>query len=736
GLIWAGGYGGGVQRHNTGNTAFRVRGPEGPVGGVLQDANFRAVLELADGRLWLGTQENGVAILDADLHLLDAIRPQPERADGLGAGRVTGLAQTRDGRVWLGGDAGLYRYDLTTGRLRAYRAGQGRARRLLADPNGDLWIATEDGLFRHSYRADRIERLSAENGDPVSGDINALALDSAGRLWVGTENGLAVLEAGATHLRRLRNDSGTGLRHALVLGLLIDSKDQLWVDTPEGLHRMTAFDGAQAEFDAVSLRLGIAGRPFGANLLEDDNGRIWTHLFVFDPASGEVHELTQADGVDIGTGWFRAYQRSRDGRLLFGGSRGLLVVDPARFRPSNYAPPLVVTELKVDGESVAPGLFEQGLSLHPGQRSFSVEFSALDFSAPERCLYQYRLQGYDSRWNDTDANFRVAAYSNLAPGQYRLEIRGSNRSGEWNPQALALDIRVLPAWWQHWLFRSAMVVLASLMVWLLVHLRTRYLHQRRQLLEVKVAARTAELEAVSQALQEKSLALEEASVTDPLTGLRNRRFLSQHIDTDIALSIRQHEAQLRLGHAAVGCDLIFFMIDIDHFKQVNDLHGHSAGDAVLVQMTERLRLVFRDSDYLIRWGGEEFLIVARATDRSYATILAERARRQVAEHAFVIGDGLTLAKTCSIGFAGFPLQPEHPRALAWGDVVDVVDLALYAAKRAGRDGWVGLQTTPGSAIGGEIKRRLPTLLREDRIRVLSSLPIDSVLAGLGDPDAG
>lgn len=131
-----------------------------------------------------------------------------------------------------------------------------------------------------------------------------------------------------------------------------------------------------------------------------------------DPGSGAVHELTRADGVDFGTGWFRADAKTRDGRLLFGGSNGLLVVDPAGFSAWDYAPPVVATELKVDGRAQPLGDPSRGLTLAPAQRGFSVEFAALDLSAAERNRYAYRLDGFDFGWTDTDANYRVATYSN------------------------------------------------------------------------------------------------------------------------------------------------------------------------------------------------------------------------------------------------------------------------------------------------------------------------------------
>lgn len=132
------------------------------------------------------------------------------------------------------------------------------------------------------------------------------------------------------------------------------------------------------------------------------------------------------------------------------------------------------------------------------------------------------------------------------------------------------------------------------------------------------------------------------------------------------------------------------MVDIDHFKEVNDRWGHDAGDAVLQQMRARLESVFRESDHLVRWGGEEFLIVVRATSRQRACELAERARRAVGDHEFRLPGGQTVRRSCSIGFACLPLSRSHPQAMGWDAVQSLADAALMQAKAEGRDPWIGV----------------------------------------------
>jgi diguanylate cyclase (GGDEF)-like protein len=144
---------------------------------------------------------------------------------------------------------------------------------------------------------------------------------------------------------------------------------------------------------------------------------------------------------------------------------------------------------------------------------------------------------------------------------------------------------------------------------------------------------------------------------------------------------------------------------------------------VLVQMAQRLRNLFRESDYLIRWGGEEFLVVARATNRSEAEAVAERIRAAVANEAFELADGTTLSKSCSIGFASYPFFPDQPRILSWSQVLELADQSLYMAKNGGRNQWIGLYGMACSQPDGVFQRLMRQTIKAvqaGEVRLVSS----------------
>ena len=524
GWLWLGGYGSGLQRYDPRNRSIQVRRHDDGFGGVFADPNVRSVLERRDGTIWVGTQERGIAVFDHDFRLIDGFRIGPEATHGLGTGRVMGIAELDDDSLWIGSDSGVYRFDPASRRFIDRRVvGEGRIRRLLAGQDNLLWIATDDGLHRLDAGRGTLTRVDLQDGSVLSGDVNALAQEADGRLWVGGEKGLFSLEPGDDVLTPRFGAPGQELIHNLVVGLLVDRRGQLWVDTSHGLHRMVGRSAAGLQFAPIGQQLGIAGQPFGANLLEDARGRLWTHLYVYDPDAASVHELSQADGVDIGTGWFRAYGSGRDGRLFFGGSRGLLVVAPDRFDPRHYAPPVVATELKIDGITAPAGALESGLSLPPEARSFAVEFSALDFSDPSRNRYRYRLHGFDRDWIDTGSSYRVANYGNLWPGAYELEVQGSNRNGVFSPHGLRVPVRVLPAYWQSVWFLAFALLGASALVWLGIRWRTARSEARATQLQEVVEARTRELrqakESAESALQELTGAQRQLIASEKMASL-------------------------------------------------------------------------------------------------------------------------------------------------------------------------------------------------------------------------
>jgi signal transduction histidine kinase/streptogramin lyase len=489
GLVWVGGFGSGIQWHDPYEADWLTVSDRLEGRGVrVDDPNLGAILELADGRMLFGLRGAGLLLSDERLKVLLHL-------DGREGGAlrpwhwVTALTQRADGRVLIGTRDGLFVWDAVgTGTPRALAA-EGEAamtryvRRLFTARDGDIWIGTGNGAFRMQETKEglRIKRVSVLPGGVLGGEVNAFAEEPDGTLWIG---GAVGLFRGAPSGPFMRVSVGGG--YPVVVGLLLDERGRLWVDTNEGLFREDEGGGfARLQIPGVPV-----GGAFGANLLMDQRGRLWTHRFVLDPASGRADPLPVNLELDFGTGWFRSYARRADGLFLFGGSRGLLVLDPSRYGEPPSLPPPLATQVQVGGRDHPSA---KTLRLEPRARSLSIRFASPDVRRAERLLYRYRLDGLEEEWNLVDARQRLASYRSLPPGRYLFAVAAGDR-GEWG-ELLRIEVEVIPQWWERtvaWVAAAALLALAVLGAW---RLRTRALRLRAAELERRVSERTAELRA-------------------------------------------------------------------------------------------------------------------------------------------------------------------------------------------------------------------------------------------------
>jgi len=234
---------------------------------------------------------------------------------------------------------------------------------------------------------------------------------------------------------------------------------------------------------------------------------------------------------------------------------------------------------------------------------------------------------------------------------------------------------------------------------LIAHLR-RLEAERAQRLEQLAD----ELTQRTRALDTANERLHQAATTDTLTGLPNRRFFLQSIAGDIALVQRAYDDTSTEGEQSANRDLGFLMVDIDHFKQVNDAYGHEAGDSVLKIVAETIAAVVRETDSVVRWGGEEFLVVARRTRRETVALLAERIRVCVASTPARTSHSGSVHLTCSVGYATYPFG--GLQGFSWEDVVALADSAMLLAKRRGRDRSIGFQFSGTQLNPGDRERVL------------------------------
>lgn len=677
----------------------------------------RTIFQDREGELWVGT----------DKGLVRAHSGGFTRLPGTEGNVVRSVQEGPDGRFYLAGlPVEVLRTDPRTGRIERFGREAGlrgkRIFRMLLDPEGVLWVATDGGGLLSARTGQgplRFEPVVLPQGDPYE-YVSGLALDGQGRLWVAGERGLAVLEKGAW--RRFTGADGLKQTHAAYVLARRNGDLVLAYFEATGLSRIRYEGGRLSVGDLIPPSSGLHAQKVYM-MGEDRAGRLWvgTGQGVFLFAGGMEEHYGAEDGLvgeDVNN---MAFLEDRQGSLWIGTLAGLARFD-ARTQVPTPPPPATVLLATALGARAWDGPPPEGLRLGHRENALEVRFAGLSFQRENAVESQTRLVGLEPEWRGTRSReLRIPA---LPPGDYRFEVRSRIGQGPWGP-VQGFGFRISPAWWQGWAFRLGAAAGLLGLGWLLHRFRLQGLSRRNAQLEAVVSERTRALQSANEALRAQSL-------TDPLTGLHNRRFLGACLPEDLALVNRTHR-ELRGGNSArtaLNVDIVFLMVDLDRFKAVNDRYGHAAGDGVLQQMAEILRGATRDSDSVIRWGGEEFLVVGRNTCRRDCSILAERIRARVEAHRFALPEGGALNCTCSLGFAFYPLVGDRPDHVFWEQVVDLADRALYAAKRGGRNAWVGLlprtdlragQIAPAPA------QDLRTLISLQDLEVVTSLPEGTAL---------
>jgi diguanylate cyclase (GGDEF)-like protein len=537
--------------------------------------------------------------------------------------------------------------------------------RLLRDRNGTIWAATRGGgLLRKPESELRFSFVSLPNGT-VDEEFRDIIEDHDGVIWAAGQHGLARFAHG--EWRRYTTRDGLYRDHVAYIRELANFDLLVTYFEPLGIARVQRHgnDGIRVVETMDTNNKLSQGKVYIVG--EDKQQRLWigTGAGVDVIQNSTVDRFSSGDGLAGDDTDAQAFLCDERGEVFVGTSSGFSRFVARRDPPKLAAPPVVITNASVDRD----------------RKGFDATFSALSYFKPALVEYETRLAGFDDAWQR--ATEPHARWSRLPPGQYRFEARARLRPGVWSAPASTRFV-IPPAWWQTMWARAAAFLLIVALLFLGYRWRVAFLRRRNAELEALVEQRTHEL-----ALANESLL--NLSVTDALTGTKNRRYLQLCMPEYTSDVLRRYEMLMRTGAdpTRANADLVFLMIDIDRFKDINDRFGHAAGDATLIGFMRLLVTVMRDSDTLVRWGGEEFLYIARNTSRGEASAIAERIRAAVEEHEFAIDDTTFVKLTCSIGFAAFPFLAEDPARNGWEEVVDVADLCLYAAKRAGRNCWVG-----------------------------------------------
>ena len=716
GLMWFGTKWQGLNTWNPRSWAYGFEPAKEITSSGESQPNVMSIVTDGSDRVWIGTFGDGLNVVNRATGEIRKYRNDPASDYRIDDDRVMSLMRDRSGRIWVGTmRSGITVLQPDTNESVTFQHDPGDASSLSAngimamyeDRNGLVWVGTfGGGISRYNPETGVFTRFTADPADPralSSNRVTSFAEDQDGRIWIGTDSGgLNLFEpaTGAFHqFRHDPNDPAT-LAADTIYSVNVDATNTVWIGTNGGgLDRVVGNPAypATLTFANTSQVDGLANNViYGVQF--DNAGWIWmsTNYGVsrFHPETGEIKNLHRKDGLQSEEFNFGAHHRAESGELFFGGHNGFNAFTPEAITPSKVIPLIALTGFFITGDSTKADLpteMTEGFEISWKDDVVAFEFAVMDYAAPELNRFAYKLEGFDEDWIDLGNRNRIT-YTDLDDGNYLLRVKAANSEGVWNEAGFAVPIRVTAAPWDSWwAYLGYIAVIAQLggALWLGHKRKLRREEEYSHRLEQEVNARTHKLLGKNQQLRELNQALQESSLSDPLTGLRNRRFVFEEISRDLDV------IQRRLSDERDGVDtgdiseLVFMMIDLDNFKPINDTYGHAAGDQMLIELRDVLLGICRRSDFVIRWGGDEFVVIAKQTRPDEAEALAERIRTSVADHNFKLSDGQIVRTTCSVGFVTYPLFRAQAEEANLDQIICLADGLMYEAKKQ-RNAWVGL----------------------------------------------
>ena len=636
---------------------------------------IRALHIGANRRLWIGTY-GGVQWVDADRRESGQMWPLqtlPWSLTRTESRFLWSIEEDANRDLWLGTGAGFYRHSAGTLISMTPAVDSGRCALLTGD--GRRYVGGVFGLFRvESDVLVRVPLREAGGAADAGAEPPVWSLSELdGELWVGTGEGLYRLAAN----EQLIAHHGVGIGRSELPGAQVLQQrrtpdGRVWQVTSGGLVEVLG-DAKKREFAPQPALLAAQARS-PVSIEVDGEGKIWLGtprgLVRYDPVRSSVEIFGLSDGL-VSEQLMLNASASDGERLYFGTYSGLISVAPEQLpqRQAELAPR--VTKMRLGQDAWQPNSGE--LSLAHDHAPLQLELSALHYRWPERVRYAYRWSGREAEFTEL-GDARSALFSNLPSGTHTLELR-AELAGPFKAQATSqvLTVEVIPAWHQAWWGRLA--VLGGLLfgIYVLVAWRGRAARLQKQELEALVAQRTFELRLASEAMEVANEKLQELAFNDPLTGLANRRKL-----------LEEGRLQIEAGQC-----LSVMMLDIDHFKQINDRYGHEAGDVVLQQFARILRLhadrynaASVGQMLVARYGGEEFTCLVSSAHTPVVEASAIALLAEIADYDFVVDQQSSLRLTASLGCAE-GIGDESLQSL-----IRRADAALYRVKGAGRAHWL------------------------------------------------
>ncbi|QVY66918.1 hybrid sensor histidine kinase/response regulator transcription factor [Polaribacter sp. Q13] len=485
GILWIGTNGGGVNKMDPERKQFKHIKKTLDTKSLSYD-KIRSIFEDSSNNLWIGTEGGGLNILFkendngsyANFTNLQKIK------------KPFAIAEiTHRNSLFVGAEdtPGLYEIDLDNLKniqesdIKPIPEISYSVFSILEDSNKNIWIGTYSGGVHRwllnkktgAYTKDVLSYRSTNNTGLSSNIIRNIYEDSDHNIWFATSNGLCKLkpteiEKNNPKFEVYKNDpkDKNSISHNYILALYESKKGDLWVGTfGGGLNKMeTNEKDNTVTFKTYTERDGLPNNVIKA-ILEDAENNLWIStnkgLSKFNPENNTFKNYDVNDGLQDNEFQELASLKRRDGEMLFGGINGFNAFYPEDIKDNPYKAKSVITSFSISNKPIKRGEEINGhiilkepinetseINLKYDENSFSFEFAAIHYSAPNKNKFAYKLEGFDKDWVYTNATKRFATYTNMAPGDYTLLLKASNNDGIWENSETKLHINITPPFWK------------------------------------------------------------------------------------------------------------------------------------------------------------------------------------------------------------------------------------------------------------------------------------------------
>jgi len=545
GVVWIGTLNMGLNKYDAVKTNFGLIKPIPFDANSLNNKSITAIIEDNMGNFWIGTDGGGLNFWDKKNRKFKHFVNDPNNPNSISGNAVVCLAEDFDGNIWIGTYAkGLNFYNrkedkfvrFTYDPSDKFSLSHNNIWALLIDNKNNLWVGSLEGTLNlYDRKTNHFYHYKNDPNDTNSffeRYITNLFEDSRHYLWIATSSELEMVKLDDynfsspypklkfNHYRHIKGKNC--LSSSNVFCISEDHKGNMWFGTDgEGLNRLNI---KTKEFSVFSVKDGLPDNSIKA-ILEDNDYNLWVStangISKFNPKDRSFHNYDFTDGLQDYY-FSNASCKSADGRLLFGGPNGFNIFDPRSLITNEIIPNVVLTDFKVYSNSVTIGQKIDGniilkksinetdtLILSYKVNFFSFEFTALDFSNPEKNNYAYKMEGFDNQWHNTDAKNRIATYTNLDAGKYTFRVKACNNNGFWNEEGTSIKIIILPPWWKTIWFRLILLIIIIVSIYFVYYLRVALYKRRQKELTLLVQQRTHELKKTNDLLLEHQTQIEE-----------------------------------------------------------------------------------------------------------------------------------------------------------------------------------------------------------------------------------